>query len=76
MGWKTYLIVYFGTKEGKMSDIVKSVETLGFRSQFGPFDFVYDWDSEPTHEQIFEIGDKLSEILKGTGTVFNLDTHD
>ena len=74
--WKTYLIVYFGTNDKPISQIADSVETLGFETAIGPVDFIYEWKSKPTKEQIFELGDKLTEILKGTGTVFNLDTHD
>ena len=77
MGWRTYLVMYFGAKGAKISHLVKKIEELGFSSQLGPVDFVYNWgDSQPTKAQVFELGDRLTEILDNTGTVFNLDTHD
>lgn len=77
MGWRTYLVMYFGAKGIKLSHLVKRIEDIGFKSQLGPVDFVYEWGSNPpTKEQVFELGDKLSVILDNTGTVFNLDTHD
>jgi hypothetical protein len=76
MTWKTYLIMYFGTEgNSTMSETVKKVEEMGFQSALGPADFIYEWDQEPSKEQVFELGNKLLEILKGTNTVFNLETH-
>lgn len=77
MGWKTYLIMYFGTEGIKASDIAKKVEALGFETLFGSVDFVYNWkDKKPTKAEVLAIGDKLTALLKGSGAVFNLDTHD
>ena len=77
MGWKTYLIMYFGAEGVKASEIAKKVEALGFETQFGSVDFVYDWgDKEPTKEDALALGDKLTEVLKGSGAVFNLDTRE
>ncbi len=78
MGWKTYLVMYFGTSgDFNMSEIVGKVEELGFNSELGPIDHVYDWeDKKPEKEDIFELGNKLMETLKGSGVIFNLDTHD
>ena len=60
-----------------MSEIVGKVEELGFNSELGPIDHVYDWeDKKPEKEDIFELGNKLMETLKGSGVIFNLDTHD
>ena len=76
MGWKTYLVMYFGTDGSKITDVVKKVESLGFRAALGPVDFEYEWNKAPSKEEVFRLGDKLMEILKGTGVIFNLDTHD
>jgi hypothetical protein len=76
MVWQTYLVMYFGTGDGKPSEVVKRVESIGFTTTFGPVDFVYIWPSQPTKEQVLELADKLTEALKETGCVFNLDTHD
>lgn len=75
MTWKTYLVMYFSS-ESTMSEVIKKVEAAGFKTTFGPVDFVYEWKSKPTKEQILELGDKLSKALKGTGIVFNIDTHE
>ena len=77
MGWKTYLVMYFGTRGAKTSDIAQKVESLGFETSFGSVDFVYDWkDRKPTKEEVLVLGDKLVEALNGSGSVFNLDTHE
>ena len=75
MKWKTYLVLYFKAGNGKITDIVKKVESVGFMSSLGPVDFIYEWEIEPTKEQVFSLADKISEILKETGVMFNLDTH-
>lgn len=77
MGWKTYLIMYFGTQGMKSSEISERVEDLGFESVIGSVDFVYDWKGKtPSKEEILALGDKLVSVLEGSGAVFNLDTHD
>jgi hypothetical protein len=77
MAWKTYLVIYFGTENGKPSETAKKIESLGFVTTFGPVDFIYDWGStQPTKEQVLALADKISLTLRGTGSVFNIDTHD
>ncbi|MBS3124739.1 hypothetical protein J4211_00595 [Candidatus Woesearchaeota archaeon] len=74
---KTYLIVYFGTTGTKASEIAKNLEKIGFETVYGPYDFIYRWDAQkPTPEEILALGDKIVDALKGSGAVFNLDTHD
>lgn len=77
MGWKTYLVMYFGTRGVNSSEIAKRVESIGFETHFGSVDFIYKWgDKQPTKEQVLALGDKLVGALKDSGAVFNLDTHD
>jgi len=66
--------MYFSTSNGKISDIVKKVESVGFECAIGPVDFIYEWDKEPTKEEILDLADKLAESLKDTGVMFNIDT--
>lgn len=76
MKWQTHLVLYFGTENGlSMKELVKKVEKLGFSSALGPVDFIKVWNKEPTKEQIFDLGDKIKAELKGSGVIFNLDTH-
>jgi hypothetical protein len=74
MVWKTHLVVYFNGKE-RITNIVKKIEEIGFNSSLGPVDFEYIWPSEPDKQQVFELCDRLCDLLKDTGVIFNLDTH-
>ena len=74
MAWKTYLVIYFGTKGTKPSEVAKEVESLGFKTSFGSVDFVYEWKEKPTKEQVLELANKVHERLKKSGVIFNLDT--
>ena len=77
MGWRTYLVMYFGTVNGKPSDIAKKLESLGFTATFGTVDFIYDWgNKEPTKEEVLNLADRITLEIKGSGAIFNLDTHD
>ena len=74
---RTYLVMYFGTKGLKASEIAKRLESLGFETQYGPYDFVYDWGvRQPEKHEILALGDKVVDALKDSGAVFNLDKHD
>ena len=74
---KTFLVMYFGTNEVFPSIVAKQLEALGFETHYGPYDFIYDWgDRTPSKEEVLALGDKVAQTLKGSGAVFNLDTHD
>ena len=74
MGWKTHLVVYFSGRE-KISEIVKRIESLGFKCALGPVDFIYEWNSAPTKQQVLKLADNLCSVLRDSGAVFNIDTH-
>jgi hypothetical protein len=77
MVWKTYLVMYFGTDEEiGPTEIAQKVEEVGFKTNFGSVDFIYEWKIKPTKEEVLSLGDKIAEALRGSGAVFNLDTHD
>jgi hypothetical protein len=76
MTWKTYLVMFFGTSDGKPSEIEKKIEKIGFTSTLGPVDFIYSWPEEPTKAKVLALADKVAQALKRTGSVFNIDTHE
>lgn len=77
MAWRTYLVMHFGTTGVGASEIAKRLESLGFKTTFGSVDFEYNWDGrKPTKEEVLALADKIVNALKGSGAVFNLDTHD
>lgn len=76
MAWKTFLVMYFNAGKEKASEVAKKVESVGFKTTFGPVDFVYEWQQVPTKEQVLELADKLAEALYSTGVMFNIDTHE
>ena len=78
MTWKTFLVMYFNAGKAKASEVVKAVESVGFECTVGPVDFVYTWpeNKTPAKEEILELADKLTEVLKESGVMFNIDTHE
>jgi len=75
MVWKTYLIIHIGTEGKKPTEIAKLLEGLGFEATLGPTDFFYNWPKQPTKTDVLKLGDRIVDVLKGSGSVFNLDTH-
>jgi hypothetical protein len=76
MAWKTYLILHFGSRGKKPTEIAKDLESLGFTTEFGSVDFVYQWgEQKPKKESVLGLADKIVEVLKDSGSVFNIDTN-
>ena len=71
---KTNVILVFSSDGAKLSEIVDKVKALGFKVAVGRHDFVYDWGRDATAEEIIELGDKLSEALKGSNVSFKLES--
>ena len=40
------------------------------------YDYVYEWDSNADIDDIIKIGDQVQNTLKGSGTLFKLETSD
>ncbi len=76
MVWKTYLVMYFNAGKAKASEVVDKVESVGFKTNFGPVDFDYAWEEKPSKKEVLELADKLTEALENTGVLFNIDTHE
>ncbi len=76
MNWKTYLVMYYGSENIKPSDVAQKLEALGFETTFGSVDFIFPWEKQPTKEQVLSMADEVTNALRGSGAVFNLDTHD
>ena len=76
MAWKTYLVIHFGTAGKRPSEVAKALEAIGFTCALGPVDFIYEWKIRPLKQGVLELADRVAYALRGSGAVFNLDTHD
>jgi hypothetical protein len=48
--------------------------SLGFEPMQGSYDFVYNWNSNVSIDNVLEFGDKVYLSLQGTGVMFKLET--
>ena len=76
--WETHLVLHFGTTNAKKpSEVEEKLQDIGFESSLGTVDFTYKWkDEKPSKKQVLKLADEVSNVLDGTGAVFNLDTND
>ena len=49
---RTYLVVWFNSEGGKPSDITQRLLSMGFIPQEGQYDYVYEWSSEASVDDI------------------------
>ncbi len=71
---ETYLRVTFHTEGGKPSEIAARLEEFGFQPTQGNYDFVYDWRSAPTRDQVLDLADEVGRLLKGYRVLFEIET--
>lgn len=71
---KTYLSIWFNTNGEKPSEVMKKLETLGFKASRGNYDHVYDWGKVVETDDILRMSDSLQKTLKGSQVLFKLET--
>lgn len=73
---KTHLVLYFSSEGADPREIGKKIASAGFKAMVGQRDFVFVWDKKPSTDDLLDLGDKVRNALKGTHTVFKLETAD
>jgi hypothetical protein len=71
---ETYLRVTFHSEGASPSEIADRLIGFGFLPTQGNYDFVYDWKSAATAEQILDLGDELRRLLKGYRVLYEIET--
>jgi hypothetical protein len=71
---ETYLRVTFNSEGAKPSEIADRLVRFGFVPTQGNYDFVYDWKSAATTEQLLDLGDEVSRLLRGYRVLIEIET--
>ena len=71
---ETYLRVTFDSEGAKPSEVADRLKTFGFVPTQGNYDFVYDWNGSATREQLLDLSDEVSRLLRGYRVLFEIET--
>ncbi|HZY71198.1 MAG TPA: hypothetical protein VFF67_09520 [Thermoplasmata archaeon] len=71
---ETYLRITFDSEGAKPSEIADRLRTFGFVPTQGNYDFVYDWNGSPTRDQVLDLSDEVSHLLRGYRVLFEIET--
>ena len=71
---ETYLRVTFHSEGAKPSEVADRLREFGFAPTQGNYDFVYDWRSSPTREQVLDLLDEVSRLLRGYRVYYEVET--
>ena len=71
---ETYLRVTFHSEGARPSEVATRLEQFGFVPTQGNYDFVYDWNGAVTRDQLIDLYDEVSHLLRGYGVLVELET--
>ncbi len=71
---ETYLRVTFDSEGAKPSEIAGRLLSAGFQPTHGNYDFVYDWQGSASRDQILDLSDEVSRLLRGYRVRFEIET--
>lgn len=71
---ETYLRVTFHSEGAKPSEVADRLQTFGFVPTQGNYDFVYDWNGPAGREQVLDLCDEITRLLRGYGVLFEIET--
>ncbi|MGI0151714.1 MAG: hypothetical protein ACREC5_07250 [Thermoplasmata archaeon] len=71
---ETYLRVTFHSEGAKPSEVADRLLGFGFVPTQGNYDFVYDWKSSATQEQVLDLGDEVGRLLRGYRVLIEIET--
>ncbi len=71
---ETYLRVTFNSEGAKPSEVADRLQEFGFAPTQGNYDFVYDWRGPANSEQLMDLLDELSRLLRGYRVYYEVET--
>ncbi len=71
---ETYLRVTFDSEGAKPSEVADRLRSFGFMPTQGNYDFVYDWNGNATHDQLIDLSDEITRLLRGYRVLFEIET--
>ena len=71
---KTYLTVWFSSEGADPSTVVQALQSMGFKPIKGPYDHVYDWNREPTLDEVLQLVNNVHLTLKGLNVLYKIET--
>lgn len=74
MFMKTYIQLNIGTRGIHLNKLVHKIESLGFKSSLGEYDFEYVWNNVPKKENVIELGNKVIWALSESDSTFRMVT--
>ena len=71
---ETYLRVTFDSEGALPSEVADRLVSCGFSPTQGNYDFVYDWKSSVSREQVLDLSDEVTRQLRGYRVSFEIET--
>jgi hypothetical protein len=71
---ETYLRVTFHSEGAKPSEVADRLVGFGFHPTQGNYDFVYDWKSPAGTEQILDLANEITRLLRGHRVLLEIET--
>jgi sporulation-control protein spo0M len=71
---ETYLRVTFQSEGAKPSEVAGRLQEFGFVPTQGNYDFVYDWRGAGSKEQVLDLVDEVTRLLRGYRVLFEVET--
>ena len=71
---ETYLRVTFHSEGARPSEVADRLQRFGFVPTQGNYDFVYDWNGAATREQLLDLFDEVTGLLRGYGVLYEIET--
>jgi len=71
---ETYLRVTFHSEGARPSEVADRLQRFGFVPTQGNYDFVYDWNGSATREQLLDLSDEVTGLLRGYGVLYEIET--
>lgn len=71
---KTYLKVLFHAEGSKPSIVVAALGNLGFSPAKGAHDFIYEWPTNASVDEVLAFADRIHQELSGSRCLFEMET--
>ncbi len=71
---ETYLRVSFHSEGARPSEVAARLQQFGFAPTHGNYDFVYDWNGSANRDQLLDLCDEVSRLLRGYGVLYEIET--